>query len=311
MSDPRLQEHGSLTARAAIASVSMALFLLALKAYAAWATGSVAMLGSLADTAFDVFASLITLFGVRLAAQPADPEHRFGHGKAEALAALVQVALIAVSATGILWRAIDRLRNGGETQGAEFGIGVSIVAILSTFLLLAYQRRVIARTGSVAIHADNVHYQSDLLLNGSVIVALVLEQFAGLRGADPVFGIGIALWLVWGAWTASSRAIDQLMDREWPEEKRQRFVDLANAQAGFRGIHDLRTRTSGAHDFAQFHAWVDPQMTIAEAHHIVEAAEQVLETEFPGTEVLIHLDPEGQIDRAGQFDEDLRETPET
>lgn len=311
MSDPRLKEHGALTTRAAIASVSMALFLLALKTYAAWTTGSVAMLGSLADTAFDVCASLITLWGVRLAAQPADPEHRFGHGKAEALAALVQVALIAVSATGILWRAIDRLRNGGETQGAEFGIGVSVVAILATFLLLAYQRRVIARTGSVAIHADNVHYQSDLLLNGSVIIALVLEQFLGLRGADPVFGIGIALWLVWGAWTASSHAIDQLMDREWPEDKRQRFVDLANAQAGFRGIHDLRTRTSGAHDFAQFHAWMDPRMTIAEAHHIVEAAEQALETAFPGTEVLIHLDPEGQIDRAGQHDEDLRETPET
>ena len=311
MTDTRLQEHGSLTTRAALASVSMALFLLALKAYAAWTTGSVAMLGSLADTAFDVFASLITLFGVRLAAQPADTDHRFGHGKAEALAALVQVVLIAISATGILWRAIDRLRSGGETQGAEFGIGVSIIAILSTFLLLAYQRRVIARTGSVAIHADNVHYQSDLLLNGSVIVALALEQFAGLRGADPVFGIGIALWLVWGAWTASARAIDQLMDREWPEEKRQRFVDLANAQAGFRGIHDLRTRTSGAHDFAQFHAWMDPRMTIAEAHEIVEAAEQALETAFPGTEVLIHLDPEGQIDRAGQDDEDLRETPET
>jgi ferrous-iron efflux pump FieF len=269
------------------------------------------MLGSLADTAFDVFASLITLYGVRLAAQPADYDHRFGHGKAEALAALVQVVLIAISATGILWRAIDRLRNGGETQGAEFGIGVSVIAILSTFLLLAYQRRVIARTGSVAIHADNVHYQSDLLLNGSVIVALALEQFAGLRGADPVFGIGIALWLAWGAWQASSQAIDQLMDREWPEERRRRFVELANAQAGFCGIHDLRTRTSGAHDFAQFHAWVAPDMTIAEAHDIVEAAEDALQAAFPGAEVLIHLDPEGQIDRAGQYDEDLRETPET
>ncbi|GAO40507.1 putative cation efflux protein [Sphingomonas changbaiensis NBRC 104936] len=311
MSDPRLKEHGSLTARAAIASVSMALFLLALKAYAAWTTGSVAMLGSLADTAFDVCASLITLYGVRLAAQPADYDHRFGHGKAEALAALVQVALIAVSATGILWRAVERLRSGGETQGAEFGIGVSVVAILSTFLLLAYQRRVIARTGSVAIHADNVHYQSDLLLNGSVIVALALEQFVGLRGADPVFGIGIAAWLGWGAWKASSEAIDQLMDREWPEERRRRFVELANAQAGFRGIHDLRTRTSGAHDFAQFHAWVDPNMTIAEAHDVVEAAEQALHAAFPGAEVLIHLDPEGQIDRAGHHDEDLRETPET
>lgn len=303
--------HGQLTARAALASVAMALFLLGLKGWAAWSTGSVAMLGSTADTVFDVAASLITLYGVRLAALPADDDHRFGHGKAEALVALAQVALIAVSATAILLRAIDRLRKGGVAEQPEIGIGVSLVAIAATLLLIAYQRRVIRQTRSVAIAADNVHYQSDLLLNFSVIAALILESLAGLRGADPIFGIAIAAWLGWGAWRASSRAIDQLMDREWPEDKRKAFVALANTQRGFRGIHDLRTRTSGAHDFAQFHVWVDPDMTIAQAHDIVEAAEQSLHGAFPGTEVLIHLDPEGKIDRAGHDDEHLRETPET
>jgi len=288
----------------------MAVFLFALKAYAARETGSVAMLGSLADTGFDVLASLMTLYGVRLAALPADSDHRFGHGKAEALVALAQVALIAVSATGIVWQAIERLRVGSAARDAELGIGVSLAAIGATFLLLAYQRSVIARTGSVAIATDNIHYQSDLLLNGSVIAALALDAWAGLKGADPVLGIAIALWLIRGAWRASSNAIDQLMDREWPEEKRRRFVALANRQRGFRGIHDLRTRTSGSHDFAQFHVWVDPDMTIAEAHGIVEAAEQSLHTAFPGIEVLIHLDPEGQVDRAGHHDEHLRETPE-
>lgn len=310
MTDPHLEQRAVLTRRAAVASVSMALFLLALKGYAAWATGSVAMLGSLADTGFDVLASLMTLYGVRLAAMPADADHRFGHGKAEALVALAQVALIAVSSTGILWQAIDRLRTGSVARAAELGVGVSLVAIATTFALLAYQRSVIRRTGSVAITADNIHYQSDLLLNGSVIAALALEAWAGLKGADPVLGILIALWLARGAWQASSHAIDQLMDREWPEEKRQRFVTLANAQPGFRGIHDLRTRTSGAHDFAQFHAWVDPDMTVAQAHEIVEAAENALHSAFPGAEVLIHLDPEGRIDRAGRHDETLRETPE-
>lgn len=310
MSGEHLRAQGSLTARAALASVSMACALLALKAYAAWATGSVAMLGSLADTGFDLLASLITLYAVRLAAQPADAQHRFGHGKAEALSALVQVGLITASALGIFWRAVDRLRSGAPTEAAELGIGVSIAAIAATFLLLGYQRRVIARTGSVAIAADNVHYQSDLLLNLSVIAALALDQYLGVPGIDALFGIGIALWLIWGGWRASRQAVNQLMDREWPQEKRRRFVDLANAQAGFRGIHDLRTRTSGALDFAQFHAWIDPRTTVAEAHDIVEAAEQALETAFPGTEVLIHLDPEGQIDRAGEEDEALRETPE-
>jgi ferrous-iron efflux pump FieF len=310
VTDERTREHGRLKTRAAIASVSMALFLLALKGFAAWETGSVAMLGSLADTSFDVLASLMTLYGVRLAAMPADADHRFGHGKAEALVALAQVALIAVSATSILWQAVRRLYAGSVTRDAELGIGVSLVAIAATFALLAYQRSVIRRTGSVAIAADNIHYQSDLLLNGSVIAAFALEAWAGLKGADPVLGILIALWLVRGGWKASSRAIDQLMDREWPEEKRRRFVKLANEQRGFRGIHDLRTRTSGSHDFAQFHVWVDPSMTIAEAHDIVEAAERSLHGEFPETEVLIHLDPEGKIDRAGHHDERLRETPE-
>ncbi|WP_225421442.1 cation diffusion facilitator family transporter [Sphingomonas parva] len=292
-------EGSGLAARAAIASVSVALFLLALKSYASWATGSVAMLGSLADTALDVLASLITLYGVRLAATPADEGHRFGHGKAEALAALAQVAIITVSAIGIGWRAVERLIEGATTAHAEYGIAVSALALCTTLGLLAYQRRVIARTGSVAIEADHVHYQSDLLLNVSVILALVIDQYLGITGADPLFGVAIALWLLFGAWRASARAIDQLMDKEWPEEKRQRFIEAASRHPELKGMHDLRTRTSGARDFVQFHVWVDPEMTVAEAHRVMDEVETRLGREFPGCEILIHVDPEGQIDEPG------------
>ncbi|HEX2764413.1 MAG TPA: cation diffusion facilitator family transporter [Allosphingosinicella sp.] len=291
--------HGVLTARAALASVSIALFLAVLKGYAAWTTGSVAMLGSLADTGLDLLASLITLYGVRVAAEPADREHRFGHGKAEAIAALFQVGLISFSAFGILWRALDRLVHGRTTADAPAGIAVSAIAIAATLALLWYQRRVIRSTASVAIETDHVHYQSDLLLNLAVIAALVLDQYFGLSGADPVLGIAIALWLGWGAWKASARAIDQLMDKEWPEEKRRRFVEVAARHPELRGIHDLRTRTSGAHDFVQFHVWMDPKMTIAEAHKVMDEVEHKLEAEFPGAEILIHIDPEGQVDQPG------------
>ncbi|MBV9930912.1 MAG: cation diffusion facilitator family transporter [Alphaproteobacteria bacterium] len=277
----------------------MATFLLLLKGYAAWRTGSIAMLGSLADTGLDLIASLITLYGVRLAATPADRDHRFGHGKAEALAALFQVGIITFSAVGIGWRAVDRLVHGEVTAHAEYGIAVSILAIAATLLLVAYQRRVIASTGSVAIETDYVHYQSDLLLNGSVIVALVAEQYLGLTGADPVFGFAIALWLAWGAWKASSRAIDQLMDKEWPEEKRRRFIEVAARHPELKGLHDLRTRSSGMHDFVQFHVWVDPNMTVAEVHKVMDEVEHKLEAEFPGCEVLIHPDPEGHVDHPG------------
>ncbi|MBD8545477.1 cation diffusion facilitator family transporter [Sphingomonas sp. CFBP 8760] len=282
--------------RAALASVAMATFLLGLKGFAAWHTGSVAMLGSLADTGLDLLASLVTLYGVRLAATPADSDHRFGHGKAEALAALFQVGLITASAVGIAWRAIMALGNETPTQDAEFGIGVSVVAIAATAVLLWYQRRIIRETGSVAIMADNVHYQSDVLLNGSVIVALVLDQYFGLTRADPIFGIVIALWLAWGAFQASSNAIDQLMDKEWPDDQRAAFLDVAARQPGLRGIHDFRTRRSGSHDFAQFHMEVDRNLTVGAAHDLVEAVESNLKTAFPKVEVLIHLDPEGHVD---------------
>ena len=288
--------NAALTRRAAIASVAMALFLLGLKAFAAWQTGSVSMLGSLADTVLDLLASLVTLYGVRVAATPADLDHRFGHGKAEALAALFQVALITASAAAIGWRAVVRLNEDQPTANAQYGIVVSLVAIAATFALLAYQRKVIARTGSVAIRADNVHYQSDLLLNLAVIVALLLDQYGGLSGADPLFGIAIALWLAWGAFKASSHAIDQLMDKEWPEEKRERFLAAAAAHPELRGIHDFRTRRSGSRDFAQFHMYVAPDMTVADAHHVMDAVEARIAREFPGVEVLIHLDPEGHVD---------------
>ncbi len=285
-----------LATRAALASVAMACFLLLLKGFAAWSTGSVAMLGSLADTALDLLASLVTLYGVRLAATPADHDHRFGHGKAEALAALFQVMLITASAGAIAWRAIVALGDPGPTTGAEFGIGVSVIAIVATVFLLAYQRRIIRQTGSVAILADNVHYQSDVLLNGSVIVALVLDQYLGWSGADAIFGIIIALWLAWGAFSASSNAIDQLMDKEWPEELRAQFLDVAARQPGLKGIHDFRTRRSGSHDFAQFHMEVSRDLSVAAAHDIVEGVERNLRTMFPKVEVLIHLDPEGHVD---------------
>ena len=285
-----------LATRAALASVAMACFLLALKSFAAWQTGSVAMLGSLADTALDLLASLVTLYGVRLAATPADHDHRFGHGKAEALAALFQVALITASAAAIAWRAIDALGQNGPTASADFGITVSVVAIVATAVLLWYQRSIIRQTGSVAIMADNIHYQSDVLLNGSVIVALVLDQYLGFHKADPILGIAIALWLAWGAFQASSNAIDQLMDKEWPEDQRNAFLDVAARQPGLKGIHDFRTRRSGSHDFAQFHMEVDRNLTVGAAHDIVESVEFNLRQTFPKVEVLIHLDPEGHVD---------------
>jgi ferrous-iron efflux pump FieF len=300
-----MNKHHELNRSAALASIAVALLLVALKVWAVVSTGSTAMLGSLADTTLDLIASIATLAGVWVAAQPADDKHRFGHGKAEALAAMFQVVLISISALTLAFRAVDQWIAGARPEGAEGGIAVSMLAISATFALLAWQRHVIARTGSIAIATDHVHYKSDLLLNLAVIAALALDQYAGIAGADAVFGLGIALWLGWGAWGASQAAIEQLMDHEWPEEKKARFLEVVARHPELRGLHDLRTRTSGNRDFVQFHVAVDPQMTIAAAHDVMDEIEAKLCAEFPGVEILIHPDPEGLVNETGLAAVDL------
>lgn len=300
-----MTDAGRLNRSAALASISVALLLVTLKVWAAWTTGSTAMLGSLADTVLDLVASIATLAGVWIAAQPDDHNHRFGHGKAEALAAMFQIVLIAISALSLAARAIGQFINGVRPEGAEGGIAVSVIAMVATVALLAWQRHVIRRTGSLAISTDHVHYQSDLLLNLAVIAALALDQYAGIAGADPLFGLGIAAWLGWGAWGASQEAVNQLMDHEWDDRKKDRFLEVVARHPELKGLHDLRTRTSGNRDFVQFHVAVDPNMTVRRAHDVMDEIEAKLMAEFPDIEILIHPDPEGLIDEEGMAAEDL------
>ena len=296
----RAATHADLNRKAALASTLVALLLVGMKVWAVVSTGSAAMLGSLADTALDLVASLATLLGVWVASQPDDHNHRFGHGKAEALAAMFQVVLISISAIGLAFRAVGQFLGQAQVAEAEAGVIVSAIAMVATFALLAYQRRVIRQTGSLAISTDNVHYKSDLFLNLAVIAALVLDTWLGIRGADAVFAFGIALWLGWGAWGASQEAIEQLMDHEWPLEKRERFLTVVAQHPELKGLHDLRTR-----DFVQFHVWVDGRMTVTEAHRVMDEIEDKLMAEFPGVEILIHPDPEGLVDEGAMGAENL------
>lgn len=287
---------GRLNRSAARASVIVAVLLIGLKAWATWSTGSVAMLGSLADSSLDLVASLVTLLAVGVAAQPADDDHRFGHGKAEAISALLQTLLILGSAAGIAWRAAASLVAGAAPRAAHIGIAVSAVSIALTLALVLYQRRIVARTGSLAIGTDRLHYESDLLLNLAVIAALLLDVRLGLRGADSVFGLAIAAYLAWGAVRAARAAIDMLMDHEWPPEKRDRLVALVRDHPGVLGLHELRTRSSGPVDFIQFHIALPPEMTVRAAHEIVDAVEARVAAAFPGAEILIHIDPDGHAE---------------
>jgi len=218
---------------------------------------------------------------------------------------MFQVVLISISAISLAFRAVDQWIAGARPQEAEGGIVVSMIAMAATLGLLAWQRYVIRKTKSLAISTDHVHYQSDLFLNLAVIAALALDQYAGIAGADPFFGLAIALWLGRGAWGASQQAIEQLMDHEWPEERRQAFLEVVARHPEIKGLHDLRTRTSGDRDFVQFHLAVNGDMTVRQAHVIMDEVEAILKKEFPGVEILIHPDPEGHVDPTDMSSEDL------
>ena len=293
MDAKRVAENATLMKRATYAAVSVAVLLVIIKAVALWFTGSVAMLGTLLDSLLDGSASLLNLVAVRHALTPADQEHRFGHGKAEALAGLGQSFFIFASAGYIIYEAIQRIITPEPVTHSLWGIIVTVIAIGMTLALVSFQRHVVARTNSLAIEADSIHYRGDLLMNLSVIAALVLSGYLGWEWTDPVFGILIAGLIAWAAAQIASNAFDQLMDRELSEEERERIKTVALSHPEVINIHDLRTRTSGVQSFIQFHLELDPDITLTKAHRISDDVEAQIMKEFPGSEVLIHQDPAG------------------
>lgn len=284
------EQRNRLLQLATRASVATALVLIAGKLVAWLMTGSVSVLASLVDSVMDALASLVNLVAVRYALAPPDAEHRFGHGKAEALAGLGQATFIAGSALFLCLQAISRLLHPQPMTDIGVGAAVMVFAIFATGALLALQRHVIQRTGSTAIRADSLHYLTDLATNASILIALGLGQL-GYDGLDPVFALGIAVYIVRSAWEIGVEAVNLLMDHELPAETKRRIVELAREQTGVLGVHDLRTRQSGHTIFVQLHLELADALPLAMAHAIADAVESAIESEFPGAEILIHEDP--------------------
>ena len=275
---------------ATYASVSVAGLLIVTKLVAWQMSGSVSLLATLVDSILDALASLVNLFAVRHALAPADDEHRFGHGKAEALAGLGQATLITGSSMFLMYEAVQRLLDPVAVEGYQLGMWVMVFSIAMTLLLLTFQRHVILRTDSTAIRADALHYRTDLLVNAGVLLALALSRW-GWPGFDPLFAIAIAFYILYSAWEIISHAFDHLMDRELPDEERLEIEQTVLAHAEVRGLHDLRTRRSGTATFVQMHVELDDHLSLLEAHRIAEDVEAAVVAAFPGAEVIIHPDP--------------------
>lgn len=283
-------EHARLLRLATRASLAVAIILIVAKAIAWWLSGSVSLLAGLTDSLMDSAASFINLLAVHYALKPADDDHRYGHGKAEALAGLAQALFISISAVLICVQAVDRLYHPQPLHAEALGIAVILLSLGMTAALLILQGHVIRLTDSTAIRADALHYRSDLLLNGSILLALILASM-GWGHADALFGLGIAVYILWSAVSIAREAGAVLMDKELPVEVSERMHQLVCSVPGVLGAHDLRTRVSGNYWHVQLHLELPAQMPLLQAHALCDAAEAAIHSEFPRAEVLVHADP--------------------
>ncbi|MRT58198.1 CDF family cation-efflux transporter FieF [Enterobacteriaceae bacterium RIT693] len=284
------QQYGQLVSRAAIAATVMASLLLVIKIFAWWYTGSVSILAALVDSLVDIAASLTNLLVVRYSLQPADEEHTFGHGKAESLAALAQSMFISGSALFLFLTGLQHLAEPSQMKDPGIGVAVTVVALASTLILVTFQRWVVRKTQSQAVRADMLHYQSDVMMNGAILIALALSWY-GWHRADSLFALGIGVYILYSALQMGYEAVQSLLDRALPDEERQAIIDIVNAWPGVRGAHDLRTRQSGPTRFIQLHIEMEDNLPLVQAHVIAEQVEQAILHRFPGSDVIIHQDP--------------------
>jgi ferrous-iron efflux pump FieF len=290
-------QTASLMRRAGLASVGTAGILIVIKLFAALETQSISMLSTLLDSSLDLVASLVNLYAISHAVTPPDAEHRFGHGKAEPLAGMVQVAFILGSSILLLVEVVDHFTHPMPIEHAETGIVVMLVSIAITGCLILYQRRIIRHTGSLAVEADATHYASDFLVNISVIAALALTSLLGLWWIDPLFGLLVALYIGWTAISIARSALDMLMDREMDDADRERIKQIVRSNPEVVDMHDLKTRIAGQSRFIQFHLELAPDILLRAAHRISDDVEAQLMQAFPGAEIMIHQDPYGVEER--------------
>ena len=278
---------------ATIASVAVAVVLILIKLVAYILSGSVSLLSSLIDSLIDSLASLVNFFAVRHALEPADQEHRFGHGKAEPLAGMIQAAFITGSSLFLFFEAGFRLMNPHHIEFANVSIVVMLVSLVATIMLVLFQQYVVKVTSSVAIRADSIHYISDILQNLGVILALVLSTKLSFPLADPVFAFIIGAYILYSAWQIARQSYDQLMDHELPDGDRSRIRKIALSHPQVKNLHELRTRLSGRDIFIQLHLEMDGRLSLYEAHEVADHVEEELRSAFPNADVIIHEDPIG------------------
>lgn len=275
---------------ASTAAVMVATLLVAAKSWGWLQTHSVSMLASLIDSSTDLLVSFLSFLAVRYALKPADEDHPFGHGKAEALAAMAQALMITGSAIYLLLNAVDQMIDPRPLETIELGLYAMLFSLVMTLILVAIQQVAIRRTGSVAIKADAMHYTSDILSNAAVLLTMLL-LINGYAGIDPWVGLLVAAFVLWSAWKIALGSLDQLMDKQLPPTIEEQIVALAMEVEGVLRVHQLKSRQSGGLYFVQMYVDLTPTLPLYEAHGIGDQVRDRICLVFPNAEVLVHEEP--------------------
>ena len=298
------------TRQVAWLSVAAAIFLSLLK-IGGWAlSGSVGLLASLADSGLDLVAALGALTALRLARTPPDAEHRYGHGKAEAFASLLQAALVFASAVLIGREAALRLVHPVAVRAGGAALGVAGVSTLLAALMVHAQTRVLATTRSAAIAGDRIHYLADVAANVAAFAGVGAAALFHTPRADALAGVVVSAWLMWGACKLLKVSADNLMDRELDDADRQAITGLILSDPEILGVQDLRTRASGPIVHIQAHVAMHPRQSVDAAHRVLVKAESRILARFPAADIMLQPDPDGRAEpHAGAFAQAVREGP--
>lgn len=281
----------SLKVRAEKLAIAAAAALAALKLASGLATNSIGLISAAADSLLDVLVSSLNLFSIRLAESPADEGHPYGHGKVESLAGLVQAAVIAALGGALVVEAVRRLIRGTRPEHTEWGVAVMAVSVLVSWLIARHLRRVAARTDSVVLLADSLHYATDVWTNGGVLVALVLAGLTGSALFDPLIAVGVGVLILRSAWEVGARSVSDLMDAAIPEPEQRAIERIIRGHTFVVSFRDLRTRRSGSQRQIDFSVVLCRHLPLGETHDLVDHIEKEIGAAVPGSHVVVHAEP--------------------
>lgn len=293
-------------------SVGASFLVLALK-LAAWQyTDSVGLLSDALETLTNVGGATMALLMLRLAVQPPDDGHAYGHGKAEYFSSGFEGMLIFLAAGLIVVEAWPRLLEPQPIDSPGLGLGIAVVATLINFTVARLLRGAAQRYDSVTLDADSRHLMADVWTTVGVVVGVALVALSGWLRLDAIVAMAVAVHVLWEGLTLMQEAATGLMDAAWPEDEQRVLKAVldefrAEGEGGLIDFHAIRTRRAASRRFAEFHVLVPGAWTVQEGHDLVERVEQALHERLPRISVLTHLEPSDDprsygdegLDRAG------------